>query len=151
MILKKRCRRELLFCFYRKHLPKNYTKNDILEFLKRLRDEINKYKYYVSSNFITIGRRDFLRESLTKKLKFDYDDQEIKFQDSLGNIESYIYGEDYFHWLHHKYTKKKFEHLLKINAKYRDKGIICLQEKNILLDMINEMEGYINEHYEEFI
>ena len=92
-----------------------------------------------------------MREGLTKKLKFDFDDQKIKFQESLGNIESYIYGEDSFHWLHHEYTKKKFEHLLKINAKYRDKGIICLQEKNILLDMINEMEGYINEHYDEFI
>lgn len=150
-MIKKRCKREILYYFYRNNLPDNYTKNDTLEFLKRLRDEINKYKYSVSFNFITIGRRDFLREGLTKKLKFDFDDQKIKFQESLGNIESYIYGEDSFHWLHHEYTKKKFEHLLKINAKYRDKGIICLQEKNILLDMINEMEGYINEHYDEFI
>lgn len=108
---------------------------DILNNLEKL---LLKYDYDKDPRFVTFCRRDFLLEELEKSLKTK--DFDIAFND----IADYVRNDT---WISIGSVPKEynFKVVLKMDEEYKKAGIICEQEKDILLDMLRKFKNKCNE------
>lgn len=106
--------------------------------LNDLKTEINNHLLEVDNRFVTYGRRNFLKQQFEDYLNNN------SYTDAFMNLEEYILG--YTSFLTPgdipPEENRKFRDVLMDNDNYFKDGIICLQEKNIIIEMINEFRNY---------
>ena len=121
-----------------------------LDYLKVLKEKLNKYKLKEDTRFVTYGRLEFLRKELTDRLhdenlKHPDPNWKDKWDNRMGafwDLSDYIRGDRYIS-LGHVPEGKSFHDVLRKNDDYYKEGYICDSEKEILMEMINELEEYI--------
>lgn len=122
-------------------------KEAYLTYLNKLEEEINKHSYKNDDRFITYGRRDFLRREFTERLNFAVQANDTnKYINALVDLEEYIYTQNYISITSIPNNETKdFRKLDKINTEYYNSGIICKEEKDIIVDMIQEFKQKLKE------
>lgn len=147
-VLKRKELIEIVDEFYKSHprfSPSNpiIEPKEILKTLNEIRNRINEVKfYYEDYNFFTCGRRDALKKEFYSFFK-DQDmlDKGINFvyYFAFKNLTEYIECDV---WVNKRYGQEVVEK----SEQYKNKGIICEQEKDIILEIISEFEKRINEY-----
>ncbi len=119
---------------------KELSIQEIDELLEKLKQELSKYNYKKDKDFFIDGRRSIMKRYVKEK-----EATEFYIKDSLFNFWEYVNNEYYGSSpdLVEKLKKSNFE-LSKIWDKYNKKGIICLQEKEDILEMINLIQDKIS-------
>ena len=121
------------------------TSSEIKELLVKLETEISKYEFDADKNFIMNSRRKCLKRMIEERLQNDKGNANELVADSLFNFWEFV-GDEYPGNIISDVQElgisiKEFDAMDKA---YREKGIICSQEKDIILDMIRIMENYID-------
>ena len=113
--------------------------NLFMETLNKLEEVLIKYEYNEDSRFVTFGRRDFLKQELTASL------EEKNYEQAFYDIVDYVKADT---WISSATVPSEynFQEVIKIDTEYKDCGIICLQEKEILLAMIKEFKKGVLEN-----
>ena len=126
---------------------KSLSVDDILDLLNKLIDEISKYDFELDENFVMNGRRNGLKNLIFERISKANNQYEEILKESLFNLWEFI-GDEYDGNLMEisKQLKLPLKKVIDMCEKYRLKNIICLQEKNIIIDIINEMKKYIKEN-----
>ena len=119
--------------------------SEIKELLVKLETEISKYEFDADKNFIMNSRRKCLKRMIEERLQKDKGNANELVADSLFNFWEFV-GDEYPGNIISDVQElgisiKEFDAMDKA---YREKGIICSQEKDIILDMIRIMENYID-------
>lgn len=157
MIFARRLKRKKLIRVIRNFWKKYKSLEDrkdkikiIYRYLVKLEKILNKYSCEKDDRFVTYGRRDFLRNefllSLNEKDESNYDYLNVAF----GDLYDYIMCDT---WITKSSVteKESLENIIKEDNAYRDEGLICIQEKEILLDRICKFKDEIKIMYEEMI
>lgn len=113
--------------------------------LDSLKEELNKAKYIKDNRFYTYGRRETLRREFTDILDEKIPYRPNRYFGALMYLEEYIKAESSFFNPSElpSELRKNFHNILMEHNRYNKLGIICEEEKNILLDMINEFKDKI--------
>lgn len=128
---------------------KSMTISEIKLLLEHLENELSKYEFDEDKNFIMNQRRKGLKEEIEERFKKNDGNMNNIVSESLFNFWEFVsdeYGgvlsilEDY------KELDLSIDELSAMDDEYRNRGIICFQEKNIILEMINSFKIYINEN-----
>lgn len=124
---------------------KTMTPSEIKELLGKLETEISKYEFDTDKNFIMNNRRKCLKRMIEERLQKDKGNANELVADSLFNFWEFV-GDEYPGNIISDVQElgisiKEFDAMDKA---YREKGIICSQEKDIILDMIRTMKNYID-------
>lgn len=125
-----------------------------LDYFKKIEEKLNIYHFEEDSRFVTYGRLAFLKEELTQRLADDtlrYEEPNSvwgknKWDNRMGafiDLWDYIRGDRYIA-RHQVPEGDSFKDVLLSNDQYYKEGLICKQERDILLDMINEMKNFIS-------
>lgn len=124
---------------------KNY-----LDYFEELKQKLNQYELKEDLRFVAYGRLSCLKTELTERLK----DEKLKEPDpnwkykwdnrmgAFWDLFDYIRGDRHI-TPGHVPEGENFKEVLTKNDKYYEEGFICKQEKEILLDMIDEIENHI--------
>ena len=128
---------------------KSLSVDDILDLLNKLIDEISKYDFELDENFVMNGRRNGLKNLIFERISNANNKYEETIKESLFNLWEFI-GDEYDGNLMEisKQLKLPLKQVVDMCEKYRLKNIISLQEKDIIIDIINEIKKYINKNYE---
>ena len=117
----------------------------------KLEKELKNKKLSNDDRFFTYCRREFLRKEFTDKLNKD----NIKMNndyllDAYFNLFDYISNDT---WISLSSIPNSIsaQDVIKKDEEYKKSGVICLQEKEILLDMIHELNEAIENYYEKDI
>lgn len=121
-----------------------------LDYFEQLKKLFDNHKFDEDDRFITCGRLDFLKNDLIEKLndkKLEKEDPnwKDKCDNRLGaflDLYDYIRGDRHFTPDNMSHGMN-FRDMLIINDQYYKDGYICKQEKDILLEMINEIALFI--------
>ncbi len=127
---------------------KTMTISEIKELLEKLEIEISKHEFETDKNYIMNARRKSLKGTIEERLQKNEDNINEIASGSLFSFWKFVYNE---------YpggaggimndcrelgiSIKKF---YSMDKAYREKGIICAQEKENILEMINTIKIYIN-------
>lgn len=126
-----------------------------LDYFNQLKKLFDNSEFEEDSRFVTYCRLDFLRQELTDrlhddKLKNEDPNWKDKWDNRLGafwDLYDYIRGDRHI-TPSSVPNVENFKDILLANDQYYKDGIICKQEKDILLGMINEMEIFIKSKQE---
>lgn len=136
-----------------------------LDYFGNLENAFKEHSFESDERFVTYGRLNFLKEELSQRLndeKLKYEEPNSvwgkdKWDNRMGafiDLWDYIRGDRWFTPPNIP-EGKNFKEILSANDQYYKEGFICEQEKNILLEMVNEIKIFINskqQNYEyEFI
>ena len=126
--------------------------NDLyLNYFAKLEKIFADHTFAYDNRFVTYGRLDFLRSELTQRLN----DETLKIKkpnfvnqwdNRLGayfDLSDYIIGDRHIN-IASVPNGMNFHEILQQNDEYYKDGIICEQEKEILIEMINEIKNAIN-------
>ena len=119
---------------------------EIKELLEYLKNKIDEYKFDFDKNFIMNSRRKKLKTMIEERLsKSDRDINELV-SESLFNLWEFI-GDEYPGDIISDCRElglsiKEFDVM---DNEYRKKGIICIQERDIILEIIELIINYINQ------
>lgn len=119
---------------------KTATIPELKEMLNTLKEAINNYKYKTDKDFFIDGRRKTLKEMILTR-----ETNERNIKESLFNFMEYVNCE--YCSIDPKIAMESKVHPVKfmnVWDKYKKKGIICLEEKNEILEMINHIENEIS-------
>lgn len=124
---------------------KTMTIDETKLLLEQLENELSKYDFDEDKNFIMNARRKCLKRMIEERLQKDKGNANELVADSLFNFWEFV-GDEYPGNIISDVQElgisiKEFDAMDKA---YREKGIICSQEKDIILDMIRIMENYID-------
>lgn len=130
--------------------------NLYLDYFDKIEKSFNEHVFDNDKRFVTYGRLDFLRNELTQRLddvslKTESANWKDKWDNRLGafwDLSDYIRGDRHIS-PHQVPEGMSFKDVLLANDQYYKDGYICKEEKEILLDMINEMRNHINNSLEE--
>jgi len=120
--------------------------DEIKHLLEYLKNEISKYDFDTDKNFIMNSRRTALKGMIVERVKkTDCNTTELVLE-SLFNFWEYV-GDEYpgnilTDCKEIGITVKEFDSM---DRAYREKGIICAQEKDTILEMIQTIKNYISE------
>lgn len=118
----------------------NIPINEYINYFDAIENEINNHIFEIDNRFVTYGRRDFLQKEFEKYLNNnDYLNALINLQEYMCDYTSFLTPADI-----PKGEKRNFHDILKDNDDYFKDGIICLQEKNIIIDMISVFKKFIS-------
>ena len=118
---------------------------DVLNLLNNLKQEISKYDFERDNNFIMNGRRKGLRDMIFERLNGSNNQYEENIKDSLFNLWEFVSDEyDGDLIFVSKELNLTLNDTINMCEKYRKKNIICLQEKDIILEIIRKIENYID-------
>lgn len=118
--------------------------NSYLKLLNKLEEEINKHLYESDYRFTTYGRRDFIFQEFLDILNDKVNTGPInKFASAFVNLEEYIHGWNHIGGISDipKTEKRTIHEIDKQEFEYYKSGIVCDEEKNVLLKMINEFKA----------
>lgn len=126
-----------------------------LDYFNHLKKLFDNSEFEEDSRFVTYCRLDFLRQELTDrlhddKLKNEDPNWKDKWDNRLGafwDLYDYIRGDRHI-TPSSVPNVENFKDILLANDQYYKDGIICKQEKDIVLGMINEMEIFIKSKQE---
>lgn len=124
---------------------KNY-----LDYFEEIKQKLSQYEFKEDTRFVTYGRLSFLKTELTDRLKDDkLKEPDPNWKDKWDNrmgafwdLSDYIRGDRYIS-IGQVPKELSFHEVLRKNDEYYKDGFICKQEKELILEMINEIEEYI--------
>ncbi len=124
---------------------KSMTIPEIYELLEKLETKISKYEFDTDKNFIMNNRRKGLKRMIEERLQKNEGNANELVADSLFNFWEFV-GDEYPGNIISDVRElgisiKEFDTMDKA---YREKGIICIQEKDAILEMIKTIENYID-------
>lgn len=135
-------KRENLIKINDKHVEikkENISTEEYINYFNIIENEINNHLFEFDDRFTTYGRRDFLQQEFNNFLNNNnYINALINLQEYMCCYTSFLTPADIL-----QEETRKFHDVLKDNDDYLKDGIICLQEKNIIIDMINEFRKSI--------
>lgn len=127
---------------------KSMTLIEIKELLEYLKKKIDEYEFDFDKNFIMNSRRKTLKSMIEERLLKNNRDINELVSESLFN---------FFEFISDEYpggaggimstckelgiTIKEFDSM---DNEYRKKGIICIQERDVILEIIQVIKNYIN-------
>ncbi len=119
---------------------KNLDSQEYYKMLEEYADKLNSYEYKEDMNYLLNSRRRNCIETINEKIL------------NKGNITDIMWAfwefinDEYggFSSLEDEYKKTRAE-LDNMDSEYRNKKIICLKEKEDILDLINKIKKYISE------
>lgn len=119
---------------------------DILNLLKQLENNLSKYDFELDDDFVMNGRRSCLRDMIFERLNNSNNQYEENVKESLFNLWEFISDEYDGNLLSvSEQLKLPVKEVTDMCNNYRKKNIICLQEKDIILEIIQIIKNYINE------
>lgn len=120
---------------------KSLNIDEILNLLNQLEKEISKHSFKIDNNFIMNERRKNLKSMIFDRLDSSNDKLEENIKESLFNFWEFI-NDEYDDSLINisKELNLPLEKVINMCEKYKKNNIICLQEKNIILEMINKLK-----------
>lgn len=124
---------------------KELSMEEIKNTLSVLADSLTNYEFVEDKNFIMNPRRDVLKSMIVERIGKAQPNDFDMIGECMFNFWEFV-GDEYFgsyHTASHQ-LGKSVEELTKMDDEYRNKGIISLQEKDEILEMINIMLNYIN-------
>lgn len=117
----------------------NITTEEYTNYFNIIENEMNNHLFEIDNRFVTYGRRDFLQQQFNKFLDDNnYLDALINLQEYMCDYTSFLTPKD----IPHEETRE-FHDVLKDNDDYFRDGIICLQEKNKIIEMIQEFKKHL--------
>lgn len=124
---------------------KTMTPSEIKELLGKLETEISKYEFDTDKNFIMNNRRKCLKRMIEERLQENEGNANELIADSLFNFWEFV-GDEYPGNIISDVQElgisiKEFDAMDKA---YRDKGIICIQERDAILEMIKTIKNHID-------
>ena len=124
---------------------KTMTISETKELLEKLKSEISKYEFDTDKNFIMNNRRKCLKRMIKERLQKNEGNANELVSESLFNFWEFV-GDEYPGNIISDIQElgisiKEFDAMDKA---YREKGIICIQEKDVILEMIKTIENYID-------
>jgi len=138
-------RKDLIDCCSSYMWREDLTKEEVIEILNKYIELINKYDYAFDNDFIMDSRRLYEIERinyLTSK----------PFEEAIQGVDNMMHS--FWEFISEEYCGTAYEEMEErglsrdevnnIWNRYKEKGIICLQEKEKILDMINVIKNYIN-------
>ena len=119
---------------------------EIKELLAYLENEIPKYNYDIDKNFIMNTRRKYLKLRIEENLLKNEGNNNELILEALFNFWEFI-NDDYFgdYSSSSRELGLSIQELIKKDNEYRKKGIICIQEKEVILEIIREIKKHIND------
>ena len=123
---------------------KTMTPFEIKELLEHLENELSKYEFDVDKNFIMNSRRKTLKSMIEERLQKKEMNTNELVSESLFNFWEFV-GDEYQGDMISTARElgisiKEFD---AIDKAYREKGIICIQEKDTILEIIKIIKEYI--------
>lgn len=118
---------------------------EIKMLLEHLKYELSKYEFDTDKNFIMNSRRKGLKEMIEERLQKNEGNINELVSESLFNFWEFV-GDEYS-GLSIEVRRElglSIQEFEAMDKSYRDKGIICVQEKNVILEMIKIIENYID-------
>ena len=124
---------------------KSMTIPEIYELLEKLETKISKYEFDTDKNFIMNNRRKGLKRMIEDRLQKNEGNTNELVSESLFNFWEFV-GDEYPGNIISDVrelgiTIKEFDLMDKA---YREKGVICFQEKEIILEMVKRIKEYIS-------
>lgn len=125
---------------------KSMTLDEIKELLEHLKNEISKYEFDIDKNFIMNSRRKVLKSNIEERLLKNEGNRNDLVLESVFNFWE-IVGDEYFGDFISisRDLGLSVQELTRMDNEYRKKGIICVQERDIILEIIDSIINYINE------
>lgn len=125
---------------------KTMTLGEIKELLEYLKNEISKYEFDIDKNFIMNSRRQGLKSTIEERLlKNDGNINDLVLESIFNFWE--IIGDEYFGDFISisRDLGLTVQELTRMDNEYRKKGIICVQERDMILEIIDLIINYLNE------
>lgn len=123
--------------------PSDITNENYLKYLNLLKETLLSKEYEQDKRFVTYGRRDFLRQEMTDRLNQKvYTGINYKLE-AFFDLEDYIRNNTWISLVSLANVDNPSE-IIKQDGEYKKDGIICIEEKTILLEMINEFIEFLN-------
>ncbi len=122
---------------------KSMSIQEIKDLLQIFENEISKCIYEKDENFIMNSRRKELKDNIMSRLN----KSEIVLDDILESLFNFLefiqdeYSGDLI--IISKELNKSVQELVNMDEKYRSKGIICEQEKQEIIEIINKLKNVI--------
>lgn len=125
---------------------KSMTLDEIKELLEHLKNEISKYEFDIDENFIMNSRRKILKSNIEERLLKNEGTANDIVLESVFNFWE-IVGDEYFGDFISisRDLGLTVQELTRMDDEYRKKGIICVQERDVILEIIQVIKNYINE------
>lgn len=138
------------FDFKNKENKDNTDNKQVLyELLLNLEQVLNKYNLKEDDRFFTYCRREHLRKEFTDKLNKKHIETNSDYlTDAYYNLYDYIVNDT---WISLASIPEgvSAKEVLKKDEEYKKSGIICSQEKQILLEMIQELKEAVKYNIKE--
>lgn len=152
MLLTRKLKRKILIDevndFWEKYksIAENKKKRKFInDYLVKLEKILNKYECEYDNRFVTYGRRNFLMKEFLSNLNEKKDNSNFNYLEvAFGDLYDYIMCDT---WITASSVpdNESVENIIKEDNAYREDGIVCKQEKEILLDMISELKNVIKD------
>lgn len=125
---------------------KSMTLDEVREALKYLKNEISKYEFDIDKNFVMNSRRKGLKLKIEEQLLKDKGNLNDIILESLFNFWE-IVNDEYFgnFFIISEELGVSVQELTRMDDKYRKKGIISIQERDLILEIIDLILNYIEE------
>ena len=125
---------------------KKMTLDKTKEMIEYLEKEMSKYYFEIDNNFIMNNRRKGLKSMIEERLLSKDDDINDVVSESLFNFWEFV-NDEYAGNL--SITSMELglplNEVIKRDNEYRIKGIICTQEKDIILEIMELLKKYIDD------
>ncbi len=136
--------REELIQFEKKwlkeHPDANNNPKEYISFLDNLNDIILNHEYEIDERFVTYGRRDFLRKEFSDYLNEKTYSGRGKYNDAFNDLAEYYTGNTWIP-IGSIPDDMNFHDIVDKDNEYKNEGIICKQEINIIYEMIKEFKN----------
>jgi hypothetical protein len=124
---------------------KSMTMPEIKSLLEYLENELSKYEFDADKNFIMNNRRKGLKREIEERLQKNNGNINEIISESLFNFWEFV-GDEYPGNILSDVQElgisiKEFDAMDKA---YRDKGIICIQERDAILEMIKTIKNHMD-------
>ena len=117
---------------------KDIPVKNIRKLLNNLEIVCRNHKCVCNPDFTSLGRRDILKGEIVDYLKVG------NYKDALGDFHEYIYDQSYCYRSLALYDSiETANRVNEFNDKYAAKGIICMEDKDIVLEIIHLFRYYL--------
>jgi len=142
MILKREELIKIVDNFYSKrseYSANNDLMNLYLQTLNNLSEVLLKYEFEEDKRFVTYCRRDFLKKELETSLESE------DYNQAFYDIIDYVKADT---WISPSFVPPEcnFQEIVDMDTEYKNSGIICKQEQEILLQMITDFKDLVEKN-----
>lgn len=113
--------------------------NLFLETLNNLEEQLINCEYNDDSRFVTFSRRDFLNKEMYTSLKQE------NYEQAFYDIIDYVKADTWIS-MGDVPLEYNFHDIVKMDDEYKNSGIICKQEQEILLQMIKDFKDLVEKN-----